>query len=98
MNSYKKSDGTRISKTAIDRRVRDAKSQKLEDQQLEHGYNFCEKCGKNASDTYLDCSHVVSVDECQKSGRAELAYDKDNIRILCRDCHKKHDKTYLEWT
>jgi len=32
------------------------------------------------------------VDSCQKNGRCEKAWDLNNIRILCRYHHKKHDK------
>jgi len=57
------------------------------------GYNFCEEkdCHKSQG-VYLDCSHDISVDECQKSGRTELAWDVNNITIRCRDCHNKHDR------
>jgi hypothetical protein len=89
MNTYKKSNGERITKSTIDYRVRKAKEEKLNSQIIEHGYNFCEDCKTNSG--YLDCSHEISVNECQKSGRSELAYDTENIKIRCRDCHRKHD-------
>lgn len=91
MNHYKTSTGERISKATIDRRVREAKARVLEQQKEQYGYNFCEDCFKNGSNTRLDCSHDISVDECQKTGRAELAWDIYNITVRCRDCHQKKD-------
>ncbi len=91
MNSYKMSDGTRIKKSVIDRLVRAAKYQVLINQQIEHGYNFCVDC-ERSSGTYIDCSHDISVDKCQKEGHTELAWDLENINPRCRSCHEKHDK------
>ncbi len=90
MNYYKTSSGERKSKKLIDDQIRIAKKEKLEKQFDEHGYNFCEEC-KRSSGVYLDCSHDISVDRCQKEGRAELAYSVSNITIRCRDCHMAHD-------
>jgi len=94
MNSYKDSHGNSIPKNVIDRRVRLAKQEKLNEQINEHGYHFCEHCGIS-SGTYLDCSHDISVNDCQMNGNCELAYDVNNITILCRICHENHhnDKT-----
>ena len=77
MNFYKTSDGLRVSKATIDRRVRNAKKWKVQIQFDELGYNVCEDCFKNDCKP-LDCSHNISVNECQKSGRAELAWDLSN--------------------
>ena len=96
MNHYRTSTGERVSKATIDRKIRQAKFEKLQEQMVAFGYNFCEDCKRNETDTYLDCSHNISVDQCQKSGRAELAWDVQNITILCRDCHKKKDKLHLQ--
>ena len=90
MNSYKDSHGNRIPKNMIDRRIRAAKQEKLNNQKNDFGYNFCEECGQS-SGVWLDCSHDVSVDRCQKEGRCELAYDVRNITIRCRKCHIAHD-------
>lgn len=92
MNYYKCSNGERIAKSVIDYRVREAKKKKLADQFEEFGYNFCQEknCGAS-SGVYLDCSHDISVDKCQKSGRSELAWDIDNITIRCRKHHIEHD-------
>lgn len=97
MNSYRTSDGQKVKKSVIDRRIRMAKDRKLQLQRDEHGYNFCEECGKNAMDTYLDCSHDVSVDECQKSGQADKTWDIENITIRCRKCHQVKDKLNLQF-
>ncbi len=92
MTTYSDSFGNRIEKSVIDRRVKIAKKQLLQNQIDEHGYNFCEEC-KRSSGVYLDCSHNVSVKECQESGRSELAYDVNNMEVLCRTCHQIKDKT-----
>ena len=91
MNHYYTSDGERVSKSVIDKRVRDAKSNALSEQFWEFGYNFCVDCLRS-SGVYLDCSHTISVDEAQKSRRTELAYDKNNIKVRCRECHQDHDR------
>jgi len=91
MTTYKKSNGDKIKKSVIDSRVSKAKEYVIESILDEYGYLFCEEC-KRSSGTYLDCAHTISVDECQKSARSELAYDPENIRLLCRECHQKQDK------
>ena len=90
MNHFYTSDEERVAKSTIDARVRVAKSNALSEQFWEYGYNFCSEC-LVSSGVMLDCSHTISVDEAQKTRRAELAWDKDNIRVLCRICHIKHD-------
>lgn len=97
MPSYKTSSGERIDKKEIDKRVRKAKEQKIGEFIDEHGYIFCEECGINAHQGIpIDCSHTISVKECQESGRTELAWDINNIRMLCRKCHQDHDKLNLK--
>lgn len=91
MNSYKTSDGSRLKQSTIDRLITKAKGEKLREQYENHGYNFCEVCGRS-SGTYLDCSHIESVKSCKENGRTEKAFDVSNIRVLCRLCHQKHDK------
>ncbi len=93
-NTYTTSSGERVSKSTIDSRVREAKEQNLYNQMLEFGYNFCEKCHRS-SGVRLDNAHIVSVDDCQKQGCSEKAYDVDNIQVLCRGCHEKQDKLNL---
>jgi len=98
MTTYKDSKGFRLSKTYIDNQIRIAKSKVLTEQKDEHGWNFCEKCQSNGRFTFLDVSHNISVDECQKSGRSELAYDTENLTILCRECHSVKDLNFVQWS
>lgn len=91
MNYYRTSDGNKISKSIIDSRIRKAKAEKLNNMMIEYGYIFCEDCKKSSGD-YLDCSHDISVDQCQKQGMSEKSWDIENITIRCRtNCHVKHD-------
>ena len=96
MGSFWMSNGERVKKSIIDRRVRQAKRVKLENQLETWGYNFCEDCFRN-DDLPLDCSHNISIDQCQKMGRAELAWDLDNIVIRGRKCHQKKDNMDLRF-
>lgn len=92
MNRYKTSSGEYVTKSVIDRRIREAKQQKIAETIEKFGYLFCEECGINASTGIpLDCSHDIPVSKCQSSGKAELAWDVNNITIRCRECHHKHD-------
>ena len=106
MGYFRCSNGARISKNEIDKRVREAKIQKLAEQKNEFGFNFCSDCQKygwpaekranNLEYRILDCSHSVSVKACQESGRSELAWDLDNITIRCRFHHRRKDGTNLK--
>lgn len=99
MNYYKTSNGERVGKSVVDRRVREAKKVKLQNQLDEFGYNFCEKegCGQS-SGTYLDCSHIESVKSCQENSLTEKAWDVDNIKILCRFHHQIYDGLDLKFS
>lgn len=105
MNYYHCSNGNRISKSEIDRKVRQAKENIIQAQKDWYGFNFCQECQEkgipNINDQMklmrLDCSHIKSVNWCQKNGCSELAWDKDNIRILCRYHHEIHDKLNLKF-
>lgn len=92
MNSYRCSNGERFTQSQIERKITQAKGLALEKQLDDFDYNFCYDCGKNAIATYLDCSHEISVKEAKESGRTELCWDVENIKIRCRSCHKIHDK------
>ncbi len=96
MPSYLTSEGVRVEKSVIDARVKKAKALKIKTMFENTGYIFCEDCNvnKNAGRP-LDCSHDISVKDCQDHGYAELAYHLGNITIRCRNCHNKHDKTNL---
>lgn len=95
MNTYSTSSGERLSTAQINSRIVAARVMKFEQQKEEHGYNFCENCLRNASNTVLDYSHIISIKEAKETGRAELCYDNKNTEILCRDCHKVKDKLDL---
>ncbi len=91
MPTYQKSDGQRVEKSIIDRRTREGKEAALEAQRDEFGYNFCVKCQNNGSGRRLHCAHIISVNEAQKTSRAELAWLPSNIEILCDRCHEEFD-------
>lgn len=92
INTYSDSHGNRYTKAEIDVRVRDAKRKAVEKQVEEFGYNFCTSCGKNECKP-IDASHIVSVDEAQKMGKVELAWDwKNNIRMEGRACHMETEQ------
>ena len=92
MNSYLTSTGERIPKDEIDRKTKKAKAKFLERFLDEHGYYFCEGEDHDGTCGQLSCAHIVSVNEAQNSGRAELCYDIDNFKLLCIKCHQKFDK------
>lgn len=96
MNSYSTSDGSRLKQSVIDRLITKAKAEKVRQQFEDYGYNFCEKCGIS-NGTYIDCSHNISVKEAKETGRTELAFDVNNITMLCRSCHQKKDKLNLSF-
>ena len=106
MNHYRTSDGQSITKATIDRNVHKAKEKKLRRQLDDAGYYFCEDCARfgcpdnvdEAELRRLDCSHDISVDECQKSGKSELAWSLENITIRCRHHHKIKDKSGLNFS
>lgn len=93
MGTFKTSTGERVSKSVIDRRVRDAKQKKIDLMIDKYGYVFCEECHRNDCKP-VDCSHDKSVDWCQKNNCVELAWDVNNITMRGRPCHNKHDKLY----
>ena len=96
MNHFRCSDGQKVTKATIDRRIREAKAKKLQEQFDEFGYNFCEDCEKNSNcGEPLDCSHEISVNDCQNNGCAEEAWSLINIKIRCRTCHKKKDTNLI---
>lgn len=98
MGTYSTSSGERLTRSQIETRIRNSKRELLENQILEHGYNFCEDCGRNASGTRIDCSHNISVKKCLEEGMAEIAWDKYNMKVLCRECHQKKDRLNVQWT
>ena len=91
-NTYRTSNGERVIKSIIDKRIKEAKALKLEQMMDEFGYYFCEECETNQG--RLDCSHTISVKESQDTGNTELSWDVENIKIRCRECHQKLDNLY----
>lgn len=91
MTTYSKSNGERITQIELDKRIREAKQIKKDEFFDQWGYYFCETC-KSSNKSRYDMSHDVSVQECKMSGKTELAYDVDNLKIRCRECHNKYDK------
>ena len=83
INKVRLSNGETISRASAERKIREAKAEKVSLIQ------YCEVCG--TTEGYLDCSHNVSVKKCFEIG-AEMAWDVNNITIRCRNCHKIHDK------
>ena len=89
-NTYQLSNGERITKSQIDSRVRKAKAEVLDIQMRDYGFNFCVEC-QRSSGVRLSCSHIVSTKTCQEIGNSELAYDVENVEILCLKCHSRRD-------
>ena len=101
-NKLNQSDGTKISSKTLESYITLAKASKIAEMDDNYGYIFCEDCNEfghppgplNEMELkIIDCSHEISVKEAKESGRAELCYDIDNIRMRCRIHHKLHDKT-----
>lgn len=90
-NKYRCSSGEKFTTAQIESKIRVAKAKALELQFDEYRYNFCEQCGRNASNTRLDCSHDISVKKAKENGQSEQCWNVGNITILCRDCHQKKD-------
>jgi len=89
MNTYSTSKGERITEAKKQRNIRKAKEIKVREFKNDHGFIYCEDCGK--SDGYIDISHTVSVKYCQETRRTELAWDQNNLKFRCRHDHNKHD-------
>lgn len=90
MNTYQCSDGTRLKESVIKRLITKAKSEKISKFIDDNGYIFCEECKVNNAFKF-DCSHDLSVKKCKEQGKTELAFDVNNITILCRNCHQIKD-------
>lgn len=90
-NSYTDSYGKRWTSAQVEKKIYQAKKLKFQEMMDEYGYLFCEECERNDC-TPVDMSHDISVDECKKSGRVELAWSVNNITCRGRPCHIVHDK------
>ena len=96
MGTFKTSQGLRFTTIQIDRLVRKAKKEKIDQMNIDHGYIFCESCLKS-NNSRFDCSHQISVKESKENGSCEFAWDVNNIKILCRECHQKLDGLNLKF-
>jgi hypothetical protein len=92
MPKYSTSAGKMLDKKVIDKRVTQCKKDYLEAFHEDHGYHFCERTQR--SDLPLDCSHIISVKQCQEMGKSELAFCNWNIELLNRAAHLEIEK----WT
>lgn len=97
MNKYKCSDGSKVNQSQIDRNVRAAKQILIDNCIDKYGYVFCQECGQNDCQP-VDCSHNKSVDECKKEGKTELCWAISNMKLRGRPCHKKYDKSNLQFS
>ena len=97
MNTYYDSFGNRWTTKQIDRLSDKTAKELLQDQIDQHGYNFCENCGRNASGMYLDVSHTISRKESKENGEVEKIWDKSNLEIICRICHNDKDGLNLQF-
>ena len=52
---------------------------------------LCEECGKFVGIAECELHHIIPLSE-----NANLYLSKHNLRLLCRDCHKKEHKTHPE--
>lgn len=85
MNSYRTTNGERLTKSKIDRNIRKAKEAKKRAFKNQYGYIFCETCSTTKG--FIDNSHIISVKYAQETGRTELAWSQKNIIYQCRICH-----------
>lgn len=97
MNKYTLSNGLKIEKSAIDRNIRKAKEQKLNEHYDLYSRYVCTKCFRNDC-IPIDVSHIESTDSCQKNGYAEKSWDLNNLQVIGRRCHQKHDKLDLKFS
>lgn len=95
MNKYFDSDGKSYTQKQIDFKIRQSGLFLIEQQFLEHGYNFCTKCNRNDCKP-IDVAHIVSRKKAKELRQVELSWDLDNLQILGRKCHKKIDKLNIQ--
>jgi hypothetical protein len=91
MNSYKCTNGERVSQSVIERNIRKAKDLKHAYFLRQHTHVFCEFTKVNASADIIDTMHIISVDQCKKMGKTELCWSQSNLRYGARTFHEKFD-------
>lgn len=82
MGNFGTSEGQRLSTSAIESRIKKAKAELTLD--CDH---CCEHCNTNQG--FLSWSHIVSVKYAKENGMSELCWNKNNMELLCMDCHHK---------
>jgi 5-methylcytosine-specific restriction endonuclease McrA len=97
VNTYSDSEGNRHTTEQIERKIRKNALELLDIQFLELGYNVCSKCLRNDCKP-IDVSHTISRKKAKEDGCVEVLWNKDNLEILGRKCHKKKDKLNLSFT
>ena len=95
MNSYFDSKGNSYTQGQIDRKIREAGLYIIDQQFLEHGYNFCTECEMNDCRP-IDVSHNVSRKKSKELRQVELSWSLDNLEILGRRCHKIKDRLNIQ--
>ena len=90
MNNYKTSLGQSITQAVIQRNISKAKEIMVRTFKNDNGYIFCQFTGQSSG--RIDIMHLISVDECKKSGRVELVWAQRNLRFGTREVHDNHDK------
>lgn len=95
-NTYADSVGNRYTKVEVERLIHLAKAEKLASFMAEHDYYFCEE-KEGEHNGPIDCSHNISVSECQLKGLTEYSWDVNNITLRCRRHHNIHDRSGLQW-
>lgn len=91
INTYGCDNGNRVTKAIIDRNIRKAKENKTREFKNDHDFVYCEFTGQS-SGTYIDIMHIISIKECLATGRANLCWDKRNLRFGTREYHNDFDK------
>ena len=89
-NTFRTSDGERLTKFEINKRIKSAKDKYTEIARKKAGIIICERC-KDKSCWPIQRSHIISVNEAQNSGRAELCWDINNLEHLGQPCHSKFE-------
>jgi 5-methylcytosine-specific restriction endonuclease McrA len=91
MNTYSDSNGKRYTTPQIEGKIRKVALEILYTQYVIYGYNFCQRCKRN-DDKPIDISHTISRKAAKENGNVEILWDKNNLEILGRNCHKIKDK------
>tara|TARA_R100000951_G_scaffold37874_1_gene32243 strand:+ start:7634 stop:7927 length:294 start_codon:yes stop_codon:yes gene_type:complete len=89
-NTYSDSFGNRWTTQQIDQKSKETSLTLLEEQCIEHGYNFCTHCRRNDCKP-IDMAHLISRKEAKEGGFVEVLWSEENQKILGRECHKMLD-------